>query len=65
GITMNNLHELLQKLPEGISDETAAVIIRLLNDLTKAWEWRYFDQIRRFEQVHLPDPFESEQPSRR
>ncbi|NNJ84024.1 MAG: hypothetical protein HKP13_03665 [Gammaproteobacteria bacterium] len=50
------MNDLLRLFPDDISDETAAVTDDLLGELIKAWEWRYFHQIRRFHENNRPEP---------
>lgn len=50
------MNDLLQFLPEDISDETAAAIDKMLGEFVEAWGWRYFTQIRRFHEANRSEP---------
>ena len=51
--------------PNGISDESAALLSEILYDLASACESRYLVQLQRHHRAHQDDLFDPDQPWRR
>ena len=54
--------ELDTLFPEGLSDETAAAVAELLNELAMQWESRYFNRIRAYRGRQQLDLFDPDEP---
>ena len=51
--------------PEGLSDDTAAAVAELLNELANQWESYYFHRIRADQARQQLDLFDADEPWRR